>query len=148
MYPQINLTGGFTNPLPIQTPASGSISFNGPGSPGSEQSTSLRVVVAEKFRVAPPVCCFVLMSPYDTNRRIPQFFIPITLLQVPAPPAVASTSASGATDTAANTPWNTEYETKTLQELETPTTGAAAASVSQFLFFLTFYRFFKIKISF
>ena len=53
MYPQINHAGGFTNP----TSAQGESSSGANGFAGSpnEPSTTLRVVVAEKFRVAPPV---------------------------------------------------------------------------------------------
>lgn len=57
MYPQINLAGGFTNPTPVNTIAdpSGVPGFPAPGSPAEPSTSLLRVVVAEKFRVAPPV---------------------------------------------------------------------------------------------
>lgn len=57
MYPQINLAGGFTNPTPVNTIAapSGVPDFPAPGSPTDPSTSLLRVVVAEKFRVAPPV---------------------------------------------------------------------------------------------
>jgi hypothetical protein len=59
MYPQINLAGGFTNPAPVNTAAAptGVNGFIAPGSP-SEQSSFQRVVLAEKFRIAPPVSYF------------------------------------------------------------------------------------------
>jgi hypothetical protein len=56
MYPQINLAGGFTNPAPINTAGSSGVQgFIGPGSPTDTSTSLLRVVVAEKLRVAPPV---------------------------------------------------------------------------------------------
>lgn len=56
MYPQINLAGGFTNPTPVNTVApSGIPGLASPGSPTDTSTALLRVVVAEKFRVAPPV---------------------------------------------------------------------------------------------
>ena len=56
MYPQINLAGGFTNPNPENTVAPPGIpGLASPGSPTDQSTSLLRVVVAEKFRVAPPV---------------------------------------------------------------------------------------------